>query len=295
MGVKVWPPNEHVWGSNWYETDNMFRPWYFAYQPVSYKLVSRQGSREELRAMINACRTAGVRVYTDAVINHMSGNGNGTCTAISRLPSTANSRILDVQNHRSSACSYWSGHNATAYSPYYTAGYTYLINPFTNTRPTLEYPGVPYGPSDFHCEASLSSWTDGEVITKAWLVGLADLNTETDYVQDRIASYLVDLLSIGFSGFRVDSAKHIGPTSQAQIFGRMQQKLGGSLPDDFITWLEVLLGGEKDLLACGGGEWSWYTNFNTQLSTVGISDTDINKIKIWSSGKNHHSPVPTIS
>jgi 1,4-alpha-glucan branching enzyme len=48
-----------------------------SYQPVSYKLHSRHGNRTELRAMINACRAAGVRVYADAVINHMSGQGTG--------------------------------------------------------------------------------------------------------------------------------------------------------------------------------------------------------------------------
>lgn len=26
--------------------------------------------------------------------------------------------------------------------------------------------------------------------------------------------------------------------------------MGGKLPDDFISWLEVLLGGESDLLMC---------------------------------------------
>lgn len=35
------------------------------------------GTRAELRAMIQACRSAGVRVYADAVINHMVGQGNG--------------------------------------------------------------------------------------------------------------------------------------------------------------------------------------------------------------------------
>lgn len=28
MGVKVWSPNEHVWGSDLYEPDGQFRPWY---------------------------------------------------------------------------------------------------------------------------------------------------------------------------------------------------------------------------------------------------------------------------
>jgi len=128
------------------------------------------------------------------------------------------------------------------------------------------------------------------MVTKGWLVGLTDLNSEKAYVQDRVATYLADLLSIGFSGFRVDAAKHIGPTSQAQIFGKLAQKMGGSLPGDFISWLEVLVGGEKDLVACGGGEWSWYTNFNNRLSAAGLSSADIEKIKIWSSG-NPPSPL----
>ena len=77
MGVRIWPPTEHVWGSHYYEQDNQFRPWYLIYQPVSYKLHSRMGTRDQLRAMIQTCRTAGVRVYADAVINHMVGQGNG--------------------------------------------------------------------------------------------------------------------------------------------------------------------------------------------------------------------------
>ncbi|KAF8534912.1 glycoside hydrolase superfamily [Trichophaea hybrida] len=274
MGVKVWPPNEHVWGSYNYEPDSQFRPWYFVYQPVSYRLHSRHGTREELRAMINACRAAGVRVYADAVINHMTGQGT------------------DIQNHRTSGCSLYSGHNATDNSPYFTSGNTFLINPFTGTRPAMEYPAVPYAATDFHCQRDITDWSNGDSITKGWLVSLADLNTEKPYVQDRIATYLADLLSIGFSGFRVDAAKHIGPQSQAQIFGRLKNKLGGNFPGDFISWLEVIVGGgaETDLEACGGGEWSWYTNFNNKLSAAGLNSDDIDKIKIWSSAdypKNH--------
>ncbi|KAF8462963.1 glycoside hydrolase superfamily [Kalaharituber pfeilii] len=273
MGVKIWPPTEHVWGSHYYEPDNQFRPWYFVYQPVSYRLHSRMGTRAQLRNMIQACRAAGVRVYADAVINHMAAGGT------------------DIQNHRTTSCSYYSGRNATDGSPYFTSGNTYMLNPYTGLRPALEYPAVPYGPTDFHCERSLNSWTDGNIITKGWLVGLADLNTEKAYTQDRIATYLVDLLSIGFSGFRVDAAKHIGPASMAAILGRLRQKMGGSMPGDFITWLEVILGGESSLLACDGGEWSWYTNFNNQLSANGFSSTDIAKVKIWSSDYPKEHPA----
>ncbi len=34
------------------------------------------GTREELRRAIKTCRAEGVRVYADAVINHMTGGGN---------------------------------------------------------------------------------------------------------------------------------------------------------------------------------------------------------------------------
>jgi len=75
----------------------------------------------------------------------------------------------------------------------------------------LEYPSVPYTSKDFHCERSLNSWSSPFDLNFGWLVGLSDLNTESDYVRDRIATYIVDLISIGVSGIRIDAAKHMGP------------------------------------------------------------------------------------
>jgi len=73
MGVKLFPTQEQVFS---YETfNNDLNPWYFAYQPVSYRLQGRMGSRDALRDAISACRSHGVRVYADAVINHMVGGG----------------------------------------------------------------------------------------------------------------------------------------------------------------------------------------------------------------------------
>ncbi|CAM5780586.1 alpha-amylase [Cellulomonas persica] len=57
------PPQEHVLGD----------PWWTAYQPVSYRLESRLGTRDQLAAMIETCHAAGVDVRVDAVINHMTG------------------------------------------------------------------------------------------------------------------------------------------------------------------------------------------------------------------------------
>ncbi|XOV81120.1 MAG: alpha-amylase family protein [Aestuariibacter sp.] len=66
--VQVSPPNEHIQGSQWWTR----------YQPVSYQLESRGGSRAQFIDMVNRCNAAGVEIYVDAVINHMAaGSGTG--------------------------------------------------------------------------------------------------------------------------------------------------------------------------------------------------------------------------
>ena len=52
-------------------------PWWQRYQPVSYKLVSRSGDRAQFAAMIQRCHAAGIKLYADAVINHMTGVSRG--------------------------------------------------------------------------------------------------------------------------------------------------------------------------------------------------------------------------
>ncbi|MYX40861.1 alpha-amylase, partial [Streptomyces sp. SID89] len=48
-------------------------PWWEVYQPVGYDLNSRMGTEAQFKSMVAACHSAGVKVYADAVINHMSG------------------------------------------------------------------------------------------------------------------------------------------------------------------------------------------------------------------------------
>lgn len=75
-GVQVSPPNENSVISN--------RPWWERYQPVSYNLVTRSGNREQFASMVSRCNAVGVRIYVDAVINHMSAtSGVGTGGAAS--------------------------------------------------------------------------------------------------------------------------------------------------------------------------------------------------------------------
>lgn len=145
-------------------------PWYFYYQPVSYRLEGRHGTRDELRDMIKECRKHGVRVYADAVVNHMSGGGN------------------DVwPEHRNGGgggyCATWGPKSSSGNSPYFTHNFMFENSPNTGLRPGDEFPAVPYGPTDFHCERSLNSWSSGFDMNYGWLDGLLDLDTGKDYVQ----------------------------------------------------------------------------------------------------------------
>ena len=54
--ITVSPPQEHIAGTQWW-TD---------YQPVSYILTSKRGTREQYENMIHTCHAAGVGVIAGA-------------------------------------------------------------------------------------------------------------------------------------------------------------------------------------------------------------------------------------
>jgi alpha-amylase len=271
LGVKVFPIHEQVMSSEPFQ--NMMNPWYFMYQPVSYQMQGRMGTRDELRKMIATCRSYGVRVYADAVVNHMSGGGNDANT---------------YHRNPQAGCSKWGNKTSSrpgGHSPFYTQDYTYTIGEHTGKQPLQEFPAVPYGPLDFHCERPLNSWTDPLDLNAGWLTGLTDLNTERDNVQERIAAYLTDMIGIGFSGFRIDAAKHIQPDDLVGILSKFKRNVGGALPSDFFTWLEILLGGEADLLMCNAQSgYNFGSYFTSKLSKAGFTEAEIQKIKTWNSG-----------
>jgi alpha-amylase len=202
----------------------------------------------------------------------------------------------DIQNHRNSAgggCATWKGKSTTSAtpSPYYTHNWTYE-KAANGQIPANEFPSAAVGVMDFHCERGLSSWTDPFQLNYGWLSGLTDIDTEGEYMQDRIAAYMTDLISIGFSGYRIDAAKHIKPESLSKILAKVKANLGGGdLPADFITYLEVLIGGEAGLLMCNEGDYQYTTSFDKKMSAAGLSDSDISKVKIWSSDYPKEMPI----
>lgn len=154
--VLVTPAQEHI---NQQE-------WWASYQPVSYQIESRQGTREEFNAMNDACAEAGVRVIADAVINHMAGIPGGVG---------------------------WAGTEFTLY----------------------EYPGlftyVDFNRCGLTPDGNIHDYLDAEEVRNCRLVGLADLDTSSEYVRGTIRAYLADLVTLGVDGFRIDAAKHMPP------------------------------------------------------------------------------------
>jgi alpha-amylase len=71
--VQVSPPEESLSLAD----NSPPHPWWDVYQPVSYQINSRFGNRAQFAAMVTACHNAGIKVYADAVLNHMTGHGSG--------------------------------------------------------------------------------------------------------------------------------------------------------------------------------------------------------------------------
>jgi alpha-amylase len=165
--VQVSPPQEHLVLAD--------LPWWIRYQPVSYSLTNtRGGTANEFADMVNRCKAAGVDIYVDAVINHMTA-GSGT------------------------------GSNGTVYTKY-------------------NYPGL-YAQADFHPACAINDYQSAANVQDCELVGLADLNTGSPGVQQKIADYLAGLVRLGVAGFRIDAAKHIQPVELDAILDRVNQTL----------------------------------------------------------------------
>ena len=180
--VQVSPPNEH----RVVTPDPADRPWWERYQPVSYQICSRSGDRQAFEDMVNRCASVGVKIYVDAVINHMTG-----------------SRFGNDPNFGTGICG---------------SSFDYRTNPTQ-----YSYPAVPFEQHHFHnppCE--IQNFGDRFQVQNCNLLALSDLDTGRADVRGRIADYLNDLVNIGVRGFRIDAAKHMHTDDIGAILARVQ-------------------------------------------------------------------------
>jgi len=162
--VQVSPPSEnHVIGG---------RPWYERYQPVSYQLETRSGTREEFADMVSRCASSGVDIVVDAIINHMT----------------------DADLEHESLEFTARGTAGTEFSSFSYPG-LYEFDDFNHC-----------GLTDNN---DIQDWQDRAQLQDCELVDLADLKTSTPKVRTALAGYLADLQSLGVKGLRIDAARHI--------------------------------------------------------------------------------------
>lgn len=96
-GVQISPPSEHAVLTG--------APWWQRYQTVSYSVEqSRGGTGDEFRAMVRRCADAGVAIYVDAVINHMTAQPSGTGSAGTAFTKYAYGDLYGAGDFHSPAC-----------------------------------------------------------------------------------------------------------------------------------------------------------------------------------------------
>ncbi len=181
--VQVAPPQDSLRRTSLGDgSDTVLHPWWEVYQPVDYTLTSRMGDEAQFRSMVATCRRAGVKVIVDAVVNHMTGQGEVS-------------------------------YGGVRYSKYAYAG---LYQPSDFHSYPQDCP-VPPAAGGADREGDIADFNDYTQVFDCELVGLSDLRTGTSAVRQRLQAYLNKLIGYGVSGFRVDAAKHIGQTDLAAI------------------------------------------------------------------------------
>lgn len=179
--------NENAVINDYNEETPRLRPWWERYQPVSYNvLTTRSGTEEEFKNMVKRCNDVGVRIYVDAVINHMTG--------------------------RSVCCTGTGGSTFNAADKDYPEYSAWDFNSFTAKAPKARCPCPNENICDYNSE---------EAVRNCELEGLRDLDHGKEYVRQHIAEFLNKLVNFGVAGFRVDACKHMWPKDLEQIYNRL--------------------------------------------------------------------------
>lgn len=202
--------------------------WWARYQPQDYRVIEHPlGNTDSFRAMSNALRGQGVKVYADIVLNHMANE------AAQR--SDLNYPGQRILNTYASNQSYWNqqrlfGTLSSNFLSQWDFGPAHCINDYNNVW-------------------QVQNW---RLCGGGGDVGLPDLVANTWVVQQQ-QSYLNALKTLGVTGFRIDAAKHMSlshvnnvltPTikSGVHVFGEVITG-GGAGESEYERFLKPYLDG----------------------------------------------------
>ncbi len=202
--------------------------WWARYQPQDYRVIDHPlGNTDSFRAMANALRTHGVKVYADIVLNHMANE------AAQR--SDLNYPGQRVLNTYAANTSYWGNQR--------------LFGALTNNFLSQWDFGPTQCIADYNNVWQVQNW---RLCGGGGDAGLPDLIANSWVIQQQQA-YLSALKGLGVSGFRIDAAKHmtlshinsvLTPTikSGVHVFGEVITG-GGSGESEYERFLKPYLDG----------------------------------------------------
>lgn len=154
----------------------------------------------------------------------------------------------------------------------------------------LQFPGVPFGPTDFNdgsmCHSgdlSIHDYSNPEEVRNCRLVGLLDLKMGKDYVRGKVADYLNHLVDLGVAGFRVDAAKHMWPGDLTVLFGKVKDVQQGGRP---FVYQEVIDQGGEPIKADEYLKSGRITNFKfgQMISKVFRKQNPMKYLSNWGTG-----------
>nr|XP_006819823.1 PREDICTED: alpha-amylase-like [Saccoglossus kowalevskii] len=209
------------------------RPWHERYQPVSYMIESRSGNRDEFVDMVDRCNKAGVRIYADVVINHMTGKNAGHGYGI-------------------------GGNKFNASSKSYPA-VPYKYEHF-NGQDTCK--------SD---DGLVHNYTNPEEVRNCNLLGLLDLRLDMDHVREMVTNYMNDLIDMSVAGFRIESAKYMWPSDLEYVYSKLQDLNTTYFPSNsqpFIYQEIVDLGDNEGISYREYTDYGCVTEFNYGVELV---------------------------
>ncbi|XP_041504368.1 alpha-amylase 1-like [Microtus oregoni] len=149
-------------------------------QPELRKLCPNSPNDSKFQDRITNCFVQ-VRIYVDAVINHMTQEG--------------------VQAGTSSTCGSY-------------------FNPQTREFSGVPFSGSDFNDGNCRsASGEIENYNDPAQVRDCHMSYLLDLALGKDYVRTKVADYMNHLIDIGVAGFRIDAAKHIWPGDiQAVLF-----------------------------------------------------------------------------
>ena len=186
----------------------------------------------------------------------------------------------------------WPWKNASAGFPFFTVKGRKYLNKYTGKAPIYEFPAVPYCGEEIFFQSNVDTNYFSGLISSG---KMHDINTKNEYVQQRIADFLTELMSIGITGFSIHNGKYITSVDYVEIFYKLKKNLGGgNFTINFATILEMdfVIYNQRDLICNENNDENFSNKFEEKLLAKFGNQEDVDQIKIQTEDYNDDNYKP---